>query len=280
VQAYKASELCAVTSRLRAMVQVSAPPAVSVPVDHPGSHQAVSQGADSPGAAVPVLRLPPTSLGSVAGSVLGSVPAVARSSPPLPAKFTGVTSDSLTVFDWLYHMEVYLTLSQAPHPVLLASQNLSGLASEWWLTPGRHIPDILSDWDVFRTALLGRFTSPADSHEARRRLQTERQTAGRSVNDFLTELNRLKSRVLVGDPITPSELAGHFWRGLSDTLRPFLIPLVGADVLNDIALLSKAAQQAELTLKSQGHAVGTKGTGPSGSVPSGSAATWAAGPLW
>jgi hypothetical protein len=59
VQAYKASELCAVTSRLRAMVQVSAPPAVSVPVGHPGSHQAVSQGADSPGVAVPVLPLPP-----------------------------------------------------------------------------------------------------------------------------------------------------------------------------------------------------------------------------
>jgi Retrotransposon gag protein len=169
-------------------------------------------------------------------------------------------------------------LSQAPHPVLIASQNLSGPALEWWLTQGRHVADVLSDWDVFRPALMRRFTSPADSHAARRQLQTVRQTAGQSVHDFMTQLTRLKSRVLIGDPITPCELAGHFWRGLSDTLRPFLIPLVGADVLNDIALLYKAAQQADLTLKSQGHAVGTKGAAPSRPGPSGSAsavATWA-----
>jgi Retrotransposon gag protein len=212
VQAYKASELCAVTSRLRAMVQVSAPPAVSVPVGHPGSHHAAFQGADSHGVAVPVLTLPPTTLGSDAGSVLGSVPAVARRSSRLPAQFTGVTSDSLAVLDWLYHMEAYLNLSQAPHPVLIASQNLSGPASEWWLTQGRHVAGTLSDWDVFRTARMGRFASPADSHATRRELQTVCQPAGQSVNDFMTQLNRLKSRILIGDPITPSELAGHFWR--------------------------------------------------------------------
>jgi Retrotransposon gag protein len=118
------------------------------------------------------------------------------------------------VLDWLYHMEVFLTLSQAPHPVLIASQNLSGPALEWWLTQGRHVAGILSDWDVFRTVLMGRFTSPADSHAARRELQTVHQTADQSVHDFMTQLTRLKLRVLTGDPITPSELAGHFWRGL------------------------------------------------------------------
>jgi hypothetical protein len=162
---------------------------------------------------------------------------------------------------------VYLNLSQVPHPVLVASQNLTGAASEWWLTQGRHIADILSDWDVFRTALMGR-------------LQTVCQTAGQSVNPFMTDLNRLKSRVLVGDPITQSELAVHFWRGLSADLRPYLIPLVGADVLNGIALLYKAAQQVELTLMSQGHAVGTQGAGPSRPGPSGSAASWAVGQPW
>jgi Retrotransposon gag protein len=172
-------------------------------------------------------------------------------------------------------MEVYLTLSQAPNTVLIASQSLSGPASARWLTHGRHLAGILSDWDVFRTVLLGRFTSPADSHAARRRLQTVCQTAGQSVNDCTTELNHLKSQDLLGNPITPSAVAGHFWRGLSDTLKAFLMPLVGVDVLNDIPLLHKAAQQAELTLKSQGHAVDTKGAGPSGSVPSGSAASWA-----
>jgi Retrotransposon gag protein len=184
------------------------------------------------------------------------------------------------VLDGLYHIKVYLNLSQVPHPVLVASQNLTGAASEWWLTQGRHIADILSDWDVFRTALMGRFTSPTYSHAARRELQTVCQTAGQSVNPFMTDLNRLKSRVLVGDPITQSELAVHFWRGLSADLRPYLIPLVGADVLNGIALLYKAAQQVELTLMSQGHAVGTQGAGPSRPGPSGSAASWAVGQPW
>jgi hypothetical protein len=90
VRAYIGSELCAVTSRLKAMAQASAPPAVSLPVRHPESHQADSHGAVGGNVpAVPVLALPPTSLGSVAGSVFGSVPAVARSSPPLPANLLG-----------------------------------------------------------------------------------------------------------------------------------------------------------------------------------------------
>jgi hypothetical protein len=83
VGAFLGSELRAVISRLQAMVQVSAPPAVSVPVGHPGSHQAVSQGAAPHGVAVPVLTLPPTTLGSDAGSVLGSEVSVLLHGAPL-----------------------------------------------------------------------------------------------------------------------------------------------------------------------------------------------------
>jgi hypothetical protein len=105
VRAYTASELCAVTSRLEAMAQVSAPPAVSASVGHPSllavSHPAGSHGAVSGSYRAVSVPTPPTqatSLGSVSGnafgSVSGSAPAAPRIPPPLPAKFSGVTSDT------------------------------------------------------------------------------------------------------------------------------------------------------------------------------------------
>lgn len=200
-------------------------------------------------------------------STVPAVPTVAtftkRVAPTKPERFTGKVKDALCVHDWLSSMETYLWMIGEENTVLAASLNLGESAATWWNTHGKYLHDIMN-WEVFKSALLDRFTSASGSHQARQRIASATQLPKQTVDEFMEYMDRQKAQVTMGAPITTSEMATNFLRGLSPGILFYLSPMLNPTIMADITLLLPAARQAEISLNTFGNPLGKSAYGAHG----------------
>ena len=240
--------------------------------DNDGEGEHDEPSVEEPSGTVVNVRVPTEH--NLSGSHHSVIPQVGQETPlqpgmhspflifPNPEKFTGKSTDSNEVENWIFAMD---NLFVAQGNFLTEGQKLAyavGFLTEgaltWWLAE-RISPDAPHTWTALKLALLSYFVSPVKVSDAKDKLLSLNQKSAEGISEYVTEFQRL---LILAQISNETDKVYTFLRGL----RRFTAGSVRMHKPNTLQEAIRLALEFEAAFKGIDSQRGFKRSNESGSI--------------